>query len=147
MDYYRLACTPKYLLGKSPDLNSYQATMLEWGIDKLDDIRNSMPNAGGLVIAPSIEVAEYMTAILEKIDGEKPTVVHNQVKNVESRIDAFRNTTKRWIVSVAMISESISNGSVYLSTCPMLKLNCRLGNQWVVWSGQWVMKTTPAHML
>ena len=46
-----------------------------------------MPNAGGLVIAPSIEVAEYMAAILEKIDGEKPTVVHNQVKNVESRID------------------------------------------------------------
>lgn len=108
LDYYRLACTPKYLSdGKSPDLNSYQATMLEWGIDKLDDIRNSMPNAGGLVIAPSIEVAEYMASILEEIDGEKPTVVHNQVKNVESRIDAFRNTNKRWIVSVAMISEGV----------------------------------------
>ena len=68
LDYYRLACTPKYLPdGKSPDLvNSYQATMLEWGIDKLDDIRNSMPNAGGLVIAPSIEMAEYI-AILEKL--------------------------------------------------------------------------------
>ena len=36
-----------------------------------------MPNAGGLVIASKHEMAEYMAAILEKIDGEKPTVVHN----------------------------------------------------------------------
>ena len=51
--------------GVTPDLTSYQSTMIEWGISKLDDLRLSMPNAGGLVIAPNIEVAEYIADILE----------------------------------------------------------------------------------
>jgi len=66
-----------------------------------------MPTAGGLVIAPSIGVAEYMADLLEIIDGERPAIVHNQTPNVENRISAFRNTDKRWIVSVAMISEGV----------------------------------------
>src|SRR5690606_23426046 len=40
LDYYRLVCTPKYLSDDvTPDTNSYQGSMLEWGISKLDDIR------------------------------------------------------------------------------------------------------------
>jgi len=81
--------------------------MLEWGVAKLDEIREKMPTAGGLVIAPSIGVAEYMAELLEVIDGERPAIVHNQTPNVENRISAFRNTDKRWIVSVAMISEGV----------------------------------------
>lgn len=108
LNYYRLACTPKYLAdGQTPDRNSYQGTMLEWGVAKLDEIRETMPTAGGLVIAPSIGVAEYMADLLEVIDGERPAIVHNQTPNVENRISAFRNTDKRWIVSVAMISEGV----------------------------------------
>lgn len=108
LNYYRLACTPKYLGdGQTPDRNSYQGTMLEWGVAKLDEIRETMPTAGGLVIAPSIGVAEYMADLLEIIDGERPAIVHNQTPNVENRISAFRNTDKRWMVSVAMISEGV----------------------------------------
>jgi superfamily II DNA or RNA helicase len=66
-----------------------------------------MPDAGGLVIAPSIPMAEYMAKLIELIDGEPPAIVHSQLQNVEGKIDAFRNTTKRWIVSVAMISEGV----------------------------------------
>lgn len=108
LDFYRLACTPKYIEGtEKPDVNSYQGTMLEWGSSKLDDIRNLVPNAGGLVIAPTIGVAEYMAELIEKIEGEKPILVHSQLPNVESRIDAFKKGSKRWIVSVAMISEGV----------------------------------------
>lgn len=108
LDYYRLVCTPKYLAdGATPDQNSYQATMIQWGISKLDDLRETMPNAGGLVIAPSIGVAEYMADLLERIDGERPTLVHSQLPNAEGRIAAFRNSNKRWIVSVSMISEGV----------------------------------------
>jgi superfamily II DNA or RNA helicase len=108
LDYYRLACTPKYLDdGVTPDRNSYQATMLAWGIAKLDDLRETVPNAGGLVIAPSIGVAEYMAALLETLDGEKPLLVHSQSPNAEAKIDLFKKTDKRWIVSVAMISEGV----------------------------------------
>lgn len=109
LDFYKLACTPKYIdeNSKIPDLNSYQSTMLSWGIQKLEDVRNSMPNAGGLVIAPNIEVAEYMAALLEELDGEKPTLVHSKQSNPEARIASFKNTDKKWLVSVSMVSEGV----------------------------------------
>lgn len=108
LDYYRLVCTPKYLAdGETPDRESYQGTMLDWGISKLDDLRETVPEAGGLIIAPSIGVAEYMAALLEEMDGEKPILVHSQMANAEGRIAAYKNSNKRWIVSVAMISEGV----------------------------------------
>jgi superfamily II DNA or RNA helicase len=108
LDFYRLACTPQYEAdGTTPLVNGYQATMLEWGSRKLDDLRLRMPEAGGLVIAPNIEMAEYMAKLIEVIEGEAPMIVHSQMNNPDSRIRAFRNTTKRWIVSVAMISEGV----------------------------------------
>ncbi len=107
LDYYKLACTPKYLPSGLPDPASYQASMLEWCIDKLNDLRLRMPEAAGLVIAPNIPVANHMADLLEQLDGEKPVVVHNEVGNAEGKITAFRDSGKRWIVSVAMISEGI----------------------------------------
>jgi superfamily II DNA or RNA helicase len=81
--------------------------MLQWGISKLDDLRETVPQAGGLVIAPSIGVAEYMAELLERLDGEKPILVHSQMPNPEAKIAAFKNSNKRWLVSVAMISEGV----------------------------------------
>lgn len=108
LDFYRLACTPQYESdGVTPLLTGYQATMLEWGSKKLDDLRLRMPEAGGLVIAPSIEMAEYMAKLIETIEGEAPIIVHSQMNNPDARIKAFRNTNKRWVVSVAMISEGV----------------------------------------
>jgi superfamily II DNA or RNA helicase len=66
-----------------------------------------MPDAGGLVIAPSIQIAKYFTTLIELIEGERPMLVHSQMPNAESKIKAFRNTDRRWIVSVAMISEGV----------------------------------------
>ena len=108
LNYYNLACKPIFEEdGTTPKRQSYQGSMLEWGVTKLNEIREMMPNAGGLVIAPSIEVAEHMAELLEIIDGEKPTIVHNQISNTQDKIAAFRGTDKRWIVSVAMISEGV----------------------------------------
>ena len=67
-------------------MNCYQATMLKWGIEKLDEARKRIPNAGGLVIAPSIKVAEYMSKILFKLTGEKPILVHSDDSNSEDKI-------------------------------------------------------------
>jgi superfamily II DNA or RNA helicase len=108
LDFYRLACTSQYEAdGVTPLIAGYQATMIEWGGKKLDELRHRMPDAGGLVIAPNIETAEYMATLIEMIEGEAPVVVHSQMGNPEARIRAFRNTDKRWIVSVAMISEGV----------------------------------------
>ncbi|MBF0266602.1 MAG: hypothetical protein HQL46_15170 [Gammaproteobacteria bacterium] len=81
--------------------------MLEWGIDKLNELRNRMPDAGGLIIAPNIEMAEYFVDLIELMEGEKPMLVHSQMTNPTSKIAAFRNTDKRWLVSVAMVSEGV----------------------------------------
>ena len=43
----------------------------------------------------------------EMLEKEKPTLVHSNLSNCEERIAAFRNTNKKWIVSVAMISEGV----------------------------------------
>jgi superfamily II DNA or RNA helicase len=108
LDFYKLACRESYEKdGVTPLTNSYQGTMLEWACEKLDDLRKRMPEAGGLVIAPNIEMAKYMAKLIELIEGEAPAIVHSHEGNSGSRIKAFRNTNKRWIVSVAMISEGV----------------------------------------
>ena len=56
LDFYKLACTPIFDNNDRPCTLSYQATMLEWGIQKLDDLRLEMPESGGLVIAHSIQI-------------------------------------------------------------------------------------------
>jgi helicase-like protein len=48
-----------------------------------------------------------MATLIELVEGERPMMVHSQMPNAESKIKAFRNTDKRWIVSVAMISEGV----------------------------------------
>ena len=49
--------------------------MVSWGINKLDEVRHLMPDAGGLVIAPNIFMAEYFCQLIELLDGEKPVLV------------------------------------------------------------------------
>ena len=108
LNFYRLACKPQFMKdSKTPSLSSYQASMLEWGSAKLDELRDRLPEAGGLVIAPNIDVAVYMAKLLEMIEGEAPMIVHSKMNNPNSKISAYRNTNKRWLVSVAMISEGV----------------------------------------
>lgn len=108
LNFYRLACTPQFERdGTTPLATGYQATMLEWGGQKLTELRLRMPQAGGLVIAQSIEMAEYMMALIERLEGERPMLVHSQSPNAEGTIKAFRNTDRRWLVSVAMVSEGV----------------------------------------
>ncbi len=107
LNFYKLACTIKYKEdGVTPDINSYQATMLQSGIEKLDECREILPSAGGLVIAKNIKTADHMKKLLEMM-GEKPIIVHSETPNPEEKIAQFRNTETRWIVSVGMISEGV----------------------------------------
>ena len=108
LNFYQLACKPQYSKdGQTPSLDSYQASMIDWGITKLDEIRERLPDAGGLVIAPNIQMAEYMAAIIQRLEGEAPVIVHSKLPNPDRQINAFRNTNKRWLVSVAMVSEGV----------------------------------------
>ena len=108
LDFYRLACVPQYESDNmTPMRSGFQGTMMEYGSQKLDDLRLRMHNAGGLVIAPSIAMAEYFCDLIELVEGERPLLVHSELNNAESRIKLFRKGTMRWIVSVDMISEGV----------------------------------------
>ena len=108
LEFYNLACKIPYLSdGVTPDRNSYQRSMLEEGVRALDKTQLRMPHAGGLVIAPNIDVAEYMADLLEELTEEKPILVHSKLPNAETKISAYRNSNKNWIVSVNMISEGV----------------------------------------
>jgi superfamily II DNA or RNA helicase len=106
--FYRLACTPQLdVNGVTPLTEGFQGTMIQCAGEKLTELRHRMPEAGGLVITPSIEMAEYMVRLIESIEGETPLLVHSQMANPEGRIKAFRGTDRRWLVSVAMVSEGV----------------------------------------
>jgi len=108
LDFYRLACTPLFERdGSTPLLSGYQATMVDFASAKLTELRHRMPDAGGLVIAPSIEMAEYIARVIELVEGESPIVVHSYLPNASQRIKAFRKSDRRWLVSVAMVSEGV----------------------------------------
>lgn len=101
--------------GVTPQLPSYHSTMIDWADDKLEEVRSrkygdfGLPNAGGLVIAPSIEMAEYFKTILEmKYPDDTVTLVHSKMGTAaEQVIDAFSRSDNKWIVSVNMISEGV----------------------------------------
>lgn len=109
LDFYRLAKTPLFEAdGKTPLRTSYHATMIEEASAKLDDLREEMPSAGGLVIAPTIDVAEHFAKLIEMIEGEPAVIVHSEVGSPDARIAMFRDRSNiRWIVSVGMVAEGV----------------------------------------
>ena len=108
--FYSCAITPIFKNDGKPDENSYQASMLREGIAKLEDRKNRLPVAGGLVIAPNIHTAEYMGKLIEILTGKKPVVVHtgDGCDNPEDDIQRFDKVKDNdWIVSVDMIGEGV----------------------------------------
>ncbi len=74
---------------------------------RLTEVRNSMPDAGGLVIATDQQSARAYAALLADITGEKPTVVLSDEKASSGRIESFASSDKRWMVAVRMVSEGV----------------------------------------
>ena len=90
-----------------PKINGYHGAMLLEGNELLNEIRDRHPNAGGLIVAPSKEGAEYMCDLLLKMK-EKPILVHDGIDDAKRRIDRFRKSkTLKWLVSVKMVSEGV----------------------------------------
>lgn len=78
--------------------------VLDLGIDRLNQERNRVPNAGGLVVATDIEHAHQIAELL-LLKGESYVVVTSQTPKAHQLIDQYRNNSTRWIVAVSMISE------------------------------------------
>jgi superfamily II DNA or RNA helicase len=74
---------------------------------RLTEVRHSIPDAGGLVIATDHYAARSYATILQSITGEKPTVVLSDEKAASDRIAKFAAADSRWIIAVRMVSEGV----------------------------------------
>ncbi|WP_290058002.1 DEAD/DEAH box helicase [Amycolatopsis solani] len=74
---------------------------------RLSQVRQHVPDAGGLVIATDQETARAYAKILERISGEPPTLVLSDDPKASGRIKEFSETNERWIIAVRMVSEGV----------------------------------------
>ncbi|WOQ68452.1 DEAD/DEAH box helicase [Microbacterium limosum] len=74
---------------------------------RLTEVREQIPDAGGLVIATDQTAARAYAAILADISGEPPTVVLSDEAEASLRIETFSASTSRWLVAVRMVSEGV----------------------------------------
>ncbi|WP_129659285.1 DEAD/DEAH box helicase [Rothia halotolerans] len=74
---------------------------------RLTEVRRTVPDAGGLVIATNHEDARAYAARLEKITGAKPALILSDDKTASDRIDSFSASDERWMVAVRMVSEGV----------------------------------------
>ena len=74
---------------------------------RLTEVREHVPDAGGLVIATDQTAARAYAAILHEVSGEMPTVVLSDEAEASSRIEEFSKSTSRWMVAVRMVSEGV----------------------------------------
>ena len=74
---------------------------------RLTEVRNGVPDAGGLVIATDQVSARAYAAQLRRITGQAPTVVLSDEAGASARIEAFAGSEDRWMVAVRMVSEGV----------------------------------------
>ena len=74
---------------------------------RLSEVRQDVPDAGGLVIATDQVTARAYATILQGITGQEPTLVLSDEKASSERIETFAQGTQRWMVAVRMVSEGV----------------------------------------
>ncbi|MEL4162176.1 DEAD/DEAH box helicase [Corynebacterium bovis] len=81
--------------------------VLQGAHTRLLQLRRSIPDAGGLVIASDTTTARAYAKILEGISSTPVTVVLSDEAGASDRIDEFSASTDEWMVAVRMVSEGV----------------------------------------
>jgi superfamily II DNA or RNA helicase len=74
---------------------------------RLAQLRQSVPDAGGLVIASDHIGAKAYAKLLTTATGREPVVVLSDDPKASSRIAEFAESDDRWLVAVRMVSEGV----------------------------------------
>lgn len=74
---------------------------------RLREVRQHIPDAGGLVIATDQAAARAYAQILTDLTGTPPTIVLSDDAGSGERITKFAEGTQRWMVAVRMVSEGV----------------------------------------
>lgn len=94
--------------------------VLSRAIIKFNEIRKINRNAGGLVVASSIEHAEAIKLLMTKNYNIGAVVVTTNEAKPSNKIKDFRNSSDEWLISVGMVSEG--------TNIPRLQVCCNLTN-------------------
>jgi superfamily II DNA or RNA helicase len=94
--------------------------VIEQGHERLMYLRDSHPQAGGLVIAMDQEHAHGIARLMRSRFGVKADVVVSDDPGASKKISAFAESDEPWLVSVRMVSEGVDiprlRVGVYAST-------------------------------
>jgi superfamily II DNA or RNA helicase/plasmid stabilization system protein ParE len=74
---------------------------------RLRQLREHVPDAGGMIIASDQTAARAYADLLTTITGEAPTVVLSDDPGSSDRISAYAAATSKWLVAVRMVSEGV----------------------------------------
>ncbi|MFJ6536362.1 DEAD/DEAH box helicase [Paenarthrobacter sp. NPDC091711] len=74
---------------------------------RLGEVRRTVPDAGGLVIATDHDDARAYAGQLKKFTGQSPTVILSDDSKASSKIEEFSAGDQRWMVAVRMVSEGV----------------------------------------
>ncbi|WP_336659286.1 DEAD/DEAH box helicase [Leucobacter sp. USHLN153] len=74
---------------------------------RLTEVRQQIPDAGGLVIATDHAAAKSYAAQLAAITGEEVALILSDDSGASERIDEFSKGESRWMVAVRMVSEGV----------------------------------------
>ncbi|GAB3168042.1 DEAD/DEAH box helicase [Myceligenerans halotolerans] len=74
---------------------------------RLTEVRRTVPDAGGLVIATDQNTARAYAKHLTEITGQRPVVVLSDDAGASGRIEEFTSSDDRWMVAVRMVSEGV----------------------------------------
>jgi superfamily II DNA or RNA helicase len=74
---------------------------------RLDQKRQHVPDAGGMIIASDQTAARAYASLLTTLTGEAPTVVLSDDPGSSDRISAFSAGRSKWLVAVRMVSEGV----------------------------------------
>jgi len=76
--------------------------------EQLSRLRQSgQPRAGALLVAPDIKTAHLFKDEIMMLTGQDYPIVHSKMDKPHKKIDDFRDSGERWLISVDMVTEGV----------------------------------------
>lgn len=87
--------------------HQWMPVLLRQAVEALDELRQEIPDAAGLVVAERQWQAHAYANLLAELTGRQPIVVVSDDPDSKASIDRFRSSHDTWIVAVKMVSEGV----------------------------------------
>lgn len=75
--------------------------------ERLNELRQNKPEAGGLVLCADAGHAKGIASILHRITDKVPDIVLSDDEKANSSVDEYRRSNRPWIVAVRQVSEGV----------------------------------------